>query len=261
MRRVLYALRELLNYRELVAYQVSQDLKVRYRGTVLGFLWSLANPLLMTLVLWAVFSRIGRMNERNYALFLLSGLMVWSFFSQSLTQGIVSIIRNRALIQKIYVPKLVFPVTVVASNVVNLGFFILAYIIIAMVSDGSIPWTAVAAVPVLFVSFFVVVGVSLIGSTLNVFFRDMEHLIAVGLRALFYLTPLIYRPEMLGPTGKQLLQLNPMYYPVVSLRAVLYDGHLPGTELWVGMLVSAAISLVVGLTLFVSLEDKFVYYA
>ena len=100
------SLGELLEYRELVQYIVMTDLKVRYRGSLLGFLWTLLNPLLLTLVLWAVFSKFGRVDEENYALFLLSGLMIWIFLSQSMTMALNSIIKQRSLIQKIYVPKM-----------------------------------------------------------------------------------------------------------------------------------------------------------
>ena len=120
---MLNSLKELVQYRELIQYLVVTDLRVRYRGSILGFLWTLLNPLLLTLVLWLVFSKFGKVDEKNYALFLLSGLMVWIFFSQSVTMALNSIVKQRGLIQKIYVPKVVFPIAVVISNLTNFAFF------------------------------------------------------------------------------------------------------------------------------------------
>ena len=166
------SLGELLEYRELVQYIVMTDLKVRYRGSLLGFFWTLLNPLLLTLVLWAVFSKFGRVDEENYALFLLSGLMIWIFLSQSMTMALNSIIKQRSLIQKIYVPKIVFPVSVVLSNLTNFMFFLVAYSVIACLTTIGLLPTALLIVPVIGMAFLLAVGTALLMATLNVFFRD-----------------------------------------------------------------------------------------
>lgn len=240
---------------------VLQDLAVRYRSSVLGFLWTLLNPLLLMVVMWVVFSRFGRIDEENYALFLLSGLMTWTFFSQSIERGQNSIVSNSGLIQKIYLPKLVFPVAIVTSNMVNLGFFFIAYVIIAFASGHGVPSTAWALIPALAMLYVMGAGGAILMCSLNVFFRDFTHLTSVLLRALFYLTPIFYPPTIMGPEAQRFLQLNPLYYPVVITRDVLYYGEVSSTEQWLIGWTAAAAVMLAGLLVFSSTEDRFVYYA
>jgi ABC-type polysaccharide/polyol phosphate export permease len=245
----------------LLEYLVLLDLRVRYRGSVLGFLWTLLNPLLLMLVMWAVFSRVVRLDEDNYGLFLLSGLVAWQFFQQSIDQSLTTIVRNKGLFEKIYLPKIVFPISVVASNVLNLVFFLAAYFILALPTNHGVPWTAILVLPVVGMLFLMCAGLALLISALTVFFRDLTHLTGVLLRALFYLTPVFYRPEILGSAGHFALKLNPAYYPVLAMRDVLYAGRVPPLETWAAGYGIGIGLLVVGLLVFTSTEDRFVYYA
>ena len=254
-------LKELYAYRELVRYLVATDLKVRYRGSVLGILWTLLNPLMLTLVMWLVFSRFGRLDEKNYALFLLASLMVWVFFSQSIGSSLTSILKHRGLIDKIYLPKLVFPVALVTSNLVNLGFFLLAYLLIALCTDVGVPPTAILIIPAVIMLYMLSVGGALLMSALNVFYRDFTHLTEVLLRALFYLTPVFYPPTILGDDLSFVLKFNPVYYPVVLARDVLYYGTAANPIDWLIGFAVAFGMFVLGLKVFTSSQDNFVYYA
>lgn len=258
---MLNSLKELVQYRELIQYLVVTDLRVRYRGSILGFLWTLLNPLLLTLVLWLVFSKFGKVDEKNYALFLLSGLMVWIFFSQSVTMALNSIVKQRGLIQKIYVPKVVFPIAVVISNLTNFAFFLVAYAIIAALTPVGLSPVNIMVVPAVGMVFLLSLGCSLIMATLNVFFRDFLHLTEVILRLMFYLTPILYRPEIFGEQVRFFFQLNPAYYPIVATRSVLYDQVMPSAEIWALGYGAACLSCLLGLYVFVKTQDKFVYYA
>ncbi|MBT6176888.1 MAG: ABC transporter permease [Deltaproteobacteria bacterium] len=253
--------KELYDYRELTQYLVVLNLKTRYRGSILGFLWTLLNPLLLMLVMWVVFSRVARVEEDNYALFLLSGLIVWLFFSQSIEAGLNSIIKQRSLMQKIYVPKVVFPVAVVTSNLVNLLFALVAYIIVALLSTGGLPSTIFLLVPALLMLYLVALGSALLLATLNVFFRDFTHLTSAVLRALFYLTPVIYPPDLFGEQAAMYLKLNPVYYPVITARDVLYYGKIPTADVWLIGFASSLLILVIGATVFMKNQKKFVFYA
>jgi ABC-type polysaccharide/polyol phosphate export permease len=253
--------KELYDYRELTQYLVVLNLKTRYRGSILGFLWTLLNPLLLMLVMWVVFSRVARVEEDNYALFLLSGLIVWLFFSQSIEAGLNSIIKQRSLMQKIYVPKVVFPVAVVTSNLVNLLFALVAYIIVALLSTGGLPSTIFLLVPALLMLYFVALGSALLLATLNVFFRDFTHLTSAVLRALFYLTPVIYPPDLFGEQAAMYLKLNPVYYPVITARDVLYYGKIPTADVWLIGFACSLVTLVIGATVFMKNQKKFVFYA
>ncbi len=261
MRSITRSLRELVQYRELLRYFIVLDLKVRYRGSVLGFLWTLLNPLLLMLVMWAVFSRFARIQEDSYALFLLSGLMAWLFFQQSVGRSLTSIVSNRGLIQLIYLPKVVFPISIVGSNLLNVFFFFIAYLLIAVFTNHGVPWTVVMLPAVLLMLFLLCSGAALLMCSLTVFFRDFTHLTPVLMRALFYLTPIFYRPDMLGPKGAVLLRASPVYYPVVATREILYYGTIPGADIWLTGFAYALLLLAIGLVVFVATEDRFVYYA
>lgn len=253
------ALRELMQYRELLRHLVVLDIKARYRGSVLGFLWTLLNPILLMAVLAVVFSRFARIDEASYPLFLLSALMTWNFVAQSIDQSLNTLIQNRGLFDKIYIPKLVFPISVVLSNLVNFSFSLVAYLVIAVIFH-EVPLTFPLVIPLLVILLLLASGAAMVMSTVNVFFRDFSHLTSVLLRALFYLTPIIYPPELLGPGARPYLQANPAYYPVMIARDVMYRGQIPTLELWgVGLAVSVAVFLL-GLRVFTSAQGRFIYY-
>lgn len=240
---------------------VVQDLTVRYRASFLGFVWTLLNPLMLMVVMWFVFSRFGRIDEENYALFILSGLMTWTFFSQSIERGQASIIANAGLIQKIYLPKLVFPVATVTSNLVNLFFFLAAYTVIAIVGGHTQTLSFFLVIPGLFMLYSLGLGGAVMMASLNVFFRDFTHLTSVLLRALFYLTPIIYPPGIMGDDAATLLRLNPLYYPVVVIRDAIYYGRVSDPQDWAIGFATGALMLTGGLVLFSATEERFVYYA
>lgn len=265
---MLKPLKELFAYRHLVANLVSTEIKVRYRRSFLGVLWTLLNPVLLMLVMWVVFSRFGKAVERNYAMFLLSGLMTWIFFQQSVAQSLNSITKNSTLMQKIYVPKLVFPVSTVLSNLVNFFFFLVAYHLIVGVGrlfgafeSVHIEPTAPVVFGALLMVFILATGVGLLMGTLNVFFRDFQHLTQVMLRVLFYLTPVLYRPNLMGEKVAFVLRFNPVYYPVVIGRATIYDGTLGEPIDWLLGFGAALLVLLAGIMMFAATDKKLIYYA
>jgi len=252
---------ELFRFRTLLEYLVVLDLRLRYRGSVLGFLWTLLNPLLLMLVMWAVFSRFGKVSEKNYALFLLSGLSLWIFFQQSIDRSLGAIISNRGLLQKVRVPRLIFPIAMVGSNFLNLLFFIAAYLVAALLFGYGVPVTAFFVPAALLMLLLLAAGAVLFMSALAVFFRDLTHLTPVLMRALFYLTPVLYRPTILGEQAHRILALNPAYYPVVAARELLYDGTVPDAQFWAIGYAAALVVFIVGLVVFTRTQEQFVYYA
>ena len=264
IRDVLYmkfrVLKDLMQYQTLLQYLVVLDLQLRYRRSFFGFLWTLLNPLLTMLVLWVVFSRFARIQESNYALFLLSALMVWFFFQQSVERSLSIIVGNRELIINTHVPKSIFPVALVLSNFVNLLLFLAVYIVLALPTAHSLPWTALLLPIALSMLLLLTFGATLLMSALTVFFQDFLHLTTVLLRILFYLTPILYSPNIFGPKLAYLIKFNPVYYPVQTTRDLLYTGTLPGpAEVGIGFGM-ALLVFMTGFVVFTSLEDRFVYY-
>jgi ABC-type polysaccharide/polyol phosphate export permease len=258
--RMIKALRELGRYKELVYYLVATNLKVRYRNSWMGFLWTLLNPLLFMLVLWAVFSKMGGSHERSFSMFLLSGLIIWNFFQQAVEAGLDSILGQRSLLQKIYVPKLVFPLSIVTANLVNLVFFLISYLVIAPFTKAGIPPTIIWVLPSIVMCYVLTLGLALIAATANVFYRDFYHLLPAILRILFYMTPIVYSADFLGEGAANWLRFNPVYYPVITARAVMYYGTIPSLQTWMAGFAVAFGTLAVGFALFLRCENKFLYY-
>ena len=158
-------------------------------------------------------------------------------------------------------PKIVFPVAVVISNLTNFSFFLIAYFVITALTPIGLSPINVMVIPVIGMVSLLSIGGALIMATLNVFFRDFLHLTEVILRLMFYLTPILYRPELFGEKAQFFFQLNPAYYPIVTARSVLYDQVMPDPHLWVIGYATAFASCVLGLFIFTRTQDKFVYYA
>lgn len=258
-------LREVWRFREVIKNFVSQDLKVKYRRSFLGFFWSLLNPLLQMAVITVVFSIIFRFPMRQYALYVLSGLVPWSFWATSVDGCCMSIISAEAMLKRQYFPKLVFPLSIIMQNLVTFVLSLGVLLLVLAPITGYVPSTALLILPL---SFLCLVGVSLglgmVAAVATVYFRDLQHLISVALNALFYLTPIIYPLEMdgAGPIPhayRYYFKLNPMYSIIEMFHRPIYNGTLPTNyEIMVAVAV-AATTLGVGLWVFRRYENTLIF--
>lgn len=250
---------EIYGARNVLSQLVAQQLILRYRRTVLGYLWTLINPLLMMSVMALVFSTLFNADLKTFAIFLFAGMIPWTFFSSVVTQSGSSFINNEGLIKKIYLCKAIFPLSITFALLVDgvLSFLALFAIILAL--GGSLSW-AVLFIPVAFLLlFFFALGVGLIMSIATVFFRDLQHVILIAMQGLFFLTPILYKHEAL--TGKigWLVGLNPVIPFIELFRAPLTSAALPSTAV---ILQAAAISftaMAIGLFVFLRQEKKIVF--
>jgi lipopolysaccharide transport system permease protein len=224
------AFTEVLRFRELIALLVLRDLKVRYKRSVLGVVWTLLNPLLQMAVYAVVFSKVIRLGVPNYPVFLLAGLLPWTLVSVGTTGSAFSLLNNQALIRKVAVPQAVYPIAVVASKLVDLCLSLAPLAIIALVLGVTpgLPWLFLP-IAVLTAAAFTA-GLALAFSSLTVFFRDMRHLIDILFQVWFYLTPVLYPVEFLERLGGReswLFTLNPAT-PIVRLfQQVIYEQRFP----------------------------------
>lgn len=250
---------ELYRYRHLLRMLVGSELKLRYRRSALGFLWSLLNPLLMMSVLSVVFSIIMRFEVKDYALMLLSGLLPWTFISQAVNNSLMSLVTKGSLIHKVYVPKGVFPIATVLANLVNFVLSLIPLLVIGL-AIGHRFSLALLFLPVAILLVAVLAcGLALLFSCLNVFFRDFTHMTEVLLQALFYASPIIYGIEMVPERFRPFFQLNPLSSIIECFRAPIYRGVLPT---WSDLGVATATSLcilLIGSTVFLANEDQFVF--
>jgi len=253
-------IRSTLRYRELIWALALKELKLRYKRSVLGFLWALLNPALMMVVLTVVFSTIMRFGIPHYAIFLLSVLLPWTFFSQSLSYAVDSIVGNGELIKKVSVPKLVFPVAAVVSNSINLllSLIPMALLVLAMHHPFYATWLYLP-IPMLALVVFTL-GMTCFFAAANVFYRDVAHILQVVLSAWFYFTPIIYALDFVPPHLQWFFKLNPIIYVINGFRLAIYYGQLPHWQSIAASFVCGLTALIIGCTIFHKYEDQFVFY-
>jgi ABC-type polysaccharide/polyol phosphate export permease len=237
---------------------VTQELRVRYQRSVLGFFWTLLNPLLMMAILSWVFSVLFRGIE-NYPVYLFTGMVPWGFLSGSVNECAMCIIANEGLIRKIYVPKLVFPLARVVINLVTmlLSMGSLFLLLRPLGARLSVPMLLLPAAILLLLAF--ALGLGLIVATANTFYRDCGHLVAVVFQAWYFATPILYRAGDFPPTTQWRFRLNPAYYFIDLFHDLIYVGRWPQLSSWLLAFVIAFASLGVGYATFKSQEDKMVF--
>lgn len=253
-------LRDTIRYRELIWALALKELKIRYKRSVLGFLWALLNPALLMLVLTAVFSSIMKFPIPHYAVFLLCVLLPWTFFSQALAYGAESIVTNGELIKKVSLPKVVFPLAALVSNMINLllSMIPLALLVPLLRHPFYATWLYLP-VPMLALAIFTL-GMTFFFAAANVYYRDVAHMLQVVLSAWFYVTPIIYPLNMLPKHYQWILKLNPIIYVINGFRLAVYYGQLPHLQSIAASFVCGFISLIIGFALFRKYQNDFVYY-
>jgi len=265
---ILRHLRELWQYRELTRNLVVRDLKVRYKSSVLGVAWSWLSPLLMMIV-YSIFFTVfwGNRDIQHYPVFLLCGTLPWGFFTDSIVQATGSVITNAHLIKKVYFPREVLPISIVLSNLVNFLIALPVFFILALVSGASLSWWALLLPITILVQMTFTLGLSFFLATLNVLYRDTQHILGVIVQAWFFLTPVFYPintiPEEAHLLGIQfnaqlwLRRLNPMASIVASYRDLLYWGAPTGLDFLLRTAVTALVVLVVGYLVFLHYSPRF----
>lgn len=247
-------------YKYLLFFLIKRDFVSRYRKSILGVLWSLLNPLLTMLIMSIVFSYFFKNQIQYFPVYVLSGQIIYGFFSESSTLAMNSIIAGEGIIKKVYVPKYIFPLSRVSSSLVNLMFSFAAFILVFILTGAPFKWTMLFLPIPLFYTFVFALGVSLALSSLAVFFRDMTYLYSVFLSLLTYLTPLFYPVEILPSRLQSVIGLNPMYQFIDYFRSLALRGIIPG--LWTNAvcLSFAFVAFIGGLYIFMSQQDKHILY-
>jgi ABC-2 type transport system permease protein len=251
-------IKEIYHYRAMIEGLVKKDLKGRYKGSVLGFLWTFINPLLQLAIYTFVFKIIMNNPVPQYYLHLFVALIPWIFFSSSLTTGSVSVLGQANMIKKIYFPREVIPISYTVSSFIN---FLLSFIIVLAVSVLSprpFSLTAYLFIPaVMIVQFILVLGTALITSSLTVYLRDLEHIMGVLNMALMYLSPVVYGMDYIPERFRSIYMLNPMAGVIISYRDILYYGKIPDLMTLFQAFLISIIILVAGWNIFGVLKKRF----
>jgi lipopolysaccharide transport system permease protein len=232
-------------------------LESEHRLTALGWLWPLIRQLAQLVVLVIVFSSVLDLGIPDYPLFVFAGLIVWSWFSTALSTATTALVNERHLVYSPRLPNMVIPLVAVAVPLVDL-LIVLPVLLITLAVEGRLDWAVLLLPALLAVQFALTAGLSLIASAVNVYFRDVQNLVGVGLLLFFYLTPIFYGLKNVPEDYRWLLHLNPMTPLINSVRAVLLDGTLPRWQDLAIICPVALLALVAGVSVFRRLEPNFV---
>ncbi len=250
---------ELYGSRNVLKQLVAQQLILRYRRTLLGYLWTLINPLLMMSVMAVVFSTLFKADLKTFAISLFAAMIPWNFFSSVVTQSGSSFINNEGLIKKIYLPKVIFPLSITFALLIDslLSFLALFAIIVAL--GGTLSWSLLF-LPISFLLLFLfALGLGLIMSIATVFFRDLQHVILIAMQGLFFLTPILYKHDALAGKVAWLVGMNPVTPFIALFRAPLIEATLPSGSILLQTVAISFSAMAIGLFVFLGKEKKIVF--
>lgn len=247
-------------YQFLIKQLVSRDFKAKYKRSILGVFWSFLNPLLTMIVQYVVFSNLFRFDIPYYPVYLISGIIVFNYFSEACGMALTSIIGNATLITKVYVPKYIYPLTRILSSLVNLLISMIPMFMVVLIS-GLRPTKAYLLIPFILVCLAMFcLGLGMLLSAAMVFFRDIQFLWGVLTMIWMYLTPIFYPESILPDEVAWVLKINPLYYFINFLRSCVIDGVSPEPVVYVQCFLIALGVLAVGAWVFKKSQDKFVLY-
>ena len=218
-----------LQWAELLYLLTLKELKVRYKRSVLGYLWAIANPFVFALVYWLAFKFIMRVEMENYIVFILTGMFPWGWLSQSTIQGTGSFANNLSLVRRVKLPKLILPLSNVMQEMFHFMFAIpVVFFFMAINGESIYPITLLWQMPLMLIlQLLFVFPLAVIGAVLNVYVRDIQYLIGIAFSALFFATPMVYPLSMVPVEYQFYFKLNPMYWLIDSWRIVFAGGILP----------------------------------
>ena len=256
-------------YRFLLSQLVIRDFKIKYKRSVLGVLWSILYPLLMMMVMAIVFSNMFKFNMEgvNYLVYLMSGLVIFNYFSEATNSALISITSNASLINKVYIPKYIFPIAKCLFVAINFVLSLLPLFLIVAFSGNAAEGTKCylnvyyLLLPFIYVCMFMfTVGVGYILSTIAVFLRDMIYIWGIFLTILNYFTPIFYSITILPEWLQSIFKLNPLYQFINATRDILLFSKMPSWENLVLCFVYGVVFMIIGLFVFKKKQNKFIYY-
>ena len=250
----------LKKYGYLIKQLVVRDFRVKYQASVLGVAWSFLNPMLTMIVYLFVFSTLFRSDIPYFPVYLLSGIVLFNCFSEATNLGLGSIVSNSALITKVYMPKMIYPLCKVISAFVNLGISLIPLLLMMLIT--GVPFSkSILLLPLVIVFLFLLcLGVSLILATMNVFFRDTQFLWGVLVMLLNFLSPIFYPESIIPASFQTIYHLNPIYQLLYFMRSIIIQGVSPAPISYLYCFLTSVVPLVIGLWIFRKHQDRFVLY-
>jgi len=248
----------LYRFRALLKNLVLKDIKLKYRGSVFGFLWSLVNPLLMIVVYTTAFTYILRIKGEGFVFYLMLGQLAWVFFASSAAMSTGAIVDNNGLLKSVLFPRAILPIATVLFNLAQY-LLTIAVFLPAMLYWYDVPFSAPMLLFPVFLGLQVIftIGIALILSTGTAFFRDVRHLLEIAISVLFWTTPIVYELQQVPERLRLLILLSPMSPYIVAYQQVFYFRQWPDATVWLVATTHALGAFVVGALLFLTFEDRF----
>lgn len=250
-------IKDLKQYQEFLKSNVKKDIRGKYKGSFLGVLWSFLNPLLSVLVYAIVFPYIMRVQVENYLIYLITGIIPWTFFTSAINMGMNSVLYNSNIIKKVYFPRIILPISSVTSCLVN---FLISCIIIVLFCLGSgigvsiyILWLPVIAL----IQYIMLLGFSFILSSIEIYMRDIEHIVNFFVSMLFYVTPILFTPDTFPDGLAWIIRLNPLSYLMIAYRDIFFYQKNPGFNGLAIVFIFSVILFLIGYVIFEKLQKGF----
>jgi len=251
--------KEITSFHELLGNLIVAELKLRYKESILGFLWTILNPMFFLLVLALVFSQIIKFQMENYTIFLFAGMASYLMIQQTVLIATGSIVNNQGLIKKVSVPKIIFPLANVLARFVDHIALILILFLFLAYFRIDFTWSLISLIPLILFHFLFSLGFSLLSSVIYIKVRDVQHILSIGFQAFFYLSPIIYPTEILPQGLQKIFLFNPFYYFIQSFRYPIYYNKFPPLIIWGVTFFLAVVFLGLGLWVFYKKEENFVF--
>ena len=248
---------ELYNYRELLKTNVKKDIRGKYKASFLGILWSFINPLLQVLVYVIVFPYIMKVQTENYLIFLICGIIPWTWFTYTLSNGTTSITNNANLIKKVYFPREILPISVVTSGLINFLISCIIIVIFVLISGLGLSWHLVFLPFIALIQYIISLAIIFLLSAFNVYVKDVEYIVNFLIMMAFYATPILYSTQMFSGWIMWIFRLNPMAHLINAYRDIFYVHQIPQLTNLCILLLIGLIALIVCYYVYKKLEKRF----
>lgn len=253
------------NFRELILFRyalynfINTNLSSRYRRSVIGFFWSLLNPLLTMIIMAIVFSSLYKLPFTEFSLYLFSGLLPWNLITASLLSGSTSLITAELYLKKVYIPKILFPLVTLGVEIANFFFSLASLFILTFLLGSNFSWSLILLPAALLVLGVFLFGLILMISMTTVYFRDLSHILQIGLLGLFYFTPVLYKVSMLTEWLQNIVKYNPFYYFINLFHIIIYEAKFPSLAEWLPCVLLSLVSICLGIVIFQKKENDVIY--
>lgn len=245
--------------RYLLLLLIQNQLKIKYRGSILGVLWSLLNPLFISIILYFVFGSMFNRDE-TFIIYLLIGRIMYTFFASGTKVSMNAVLASSNLTKKVYIPKYYFPLSRTIVILIESTIALIIVFLVMPIADVPYHINNVFILLPIILMFFFTYGIGLVLASINVFFRDMEHIFGIILVAWMYLTPIFYPMDFLRGRIEFIVKLNPLYYLIKIGRDAILNGAYPSWNIILITFSFALVAMIIGNYFFFKTQDKFVLY-